>query len=637
MFKFFIFLILSPLLFAQSISPVNATVELNKPFILKSSKNLFDNSLFYTHEPLLKCQPALSAVYKVEAADKLKVLPKKLLQSNTKYQCDYKNESFTFTTAPLTVNEALYFKNEKILRLSFNDEIDNATIKKGINLKKLEHLKATKLQYKIIAQDKHNIVLQVVEKVGDSKVLLFIDKNLKTKHLSTLSKAYEKTFNKHDAKVKLDSNKKKLTIKDQPRMVALENGKFALRIFLEDNLNGKSNKFIKIKGIQNLQVSNYQYMGYYEREKFGVNSSYYYHDVTSDEFKANTSYNITLKKGLKLYSRELKDDLSYKLKTPNRAKAILFDKEKHYISSYGELSFSSVNVEDATLVVERILDDNLRYFINFSNANKYNVDAYTKEVFTKKLTLHGKNNQIARQKFKLSDLSSKALTTGIYKVSLHYETSDGEKTTEHLSSKVLFISDLGLSVNLSKTQAFVNVLSLSTMKPIKNAEVLIYGKNNALLGTAQTNADGVAIVNNPKLLKRNPKALVVKSKNDKNFLLLNESISSPMPSSILKEKERFKAHIYFQSNILRPAAKLNALITVKDKDFISASKLPVKLILRNPKNDISHQKVYHTDEYGLIDFNYQFSNSDKLGNYHLYVKLGDNVLAKKKLKVEAFM
>ena len=102
-----------------------------------------------------------------------------------------------------------------------------------------------------------------------------------------------------------------------------------------------------------------------------------------------------------------------------------------------------------------------------------------------------------------------------------------------------------------------------------------------------------------------------------------------MPYEILKEKERFNAYIYFQSNILRPASKLNALITIKDRDFISASKIPVKLILRDPKNKIIYQKVYHTDAYGLIDFNYQFDRSDKLGNYHLSVKLGDHTMAKK--------
>ena len=634
MFKTLLFLTLTPFLFAQNISAVDSSVSLNKPFMLKSSENVFDNSLFYTHKPLLECQPKLDAVYKVESANKLKVLPRETLQSDKKYTCHYKEASFTFSTVPLKVNEALYFEHEKIIRLSFNDVIDPTSIQKGIVLKKVEKLASTTLQYEVIDKNDKELVLKILEKVGKSKVVLSVNKNLKTKHRSSLNATYSETFNVHETEVKLDSDRKKLVLKDKPRMVALNNGKFALRIFVEDNFEGKSSEFIEVEGVEDLQVSNYHYMGYSEREKFNIDNAYYYHDVSSDEFKANTFYDITLKKGLKLYSRELKDDTHYRLKTPNRAKTILFDKEKHYISSQGEVAFSSVNVEDATLVVERILDDNLRYFINFANANKNYIQPYTQEVFTKKLNLNAKINQIVRQKFKLSDLNNKELPTGVYKVSLHYSDDDDN---EQASSKVLFISDLGLSINLAKHQAFVSVLSLSSAEPIEDAEVLIYGKNNALLATATTNSEGIAIVEHKNLLSKTPKALVVKTKNDKNFLVLNKSISSPAPSTILEKKERFNAHIYFQSNILRPGAKLNALITVKDQDFVSASKLPVKLMLRDPKGKIVHNKVYHTGVYGLIDFNYQFSKSDKLGDYHLSVKLGEHLLASKKLKVEAFM
>ena len=634
MLKIFLFIILSPLLFAQNIKSVDSIVELNRPFMLKSSEDIFDNNLFYTHKPLLKCQPELNAIYKIKSANRLKVLPRESLQSGKEYSCRYKEESFSFYTVGLKVNEALYFEHEKIIRLSFNDTIDPKSIKKGIVLKKVDRLATTTLQYKIIDKNEKSLVLKIVEKVGRSRVVLSIDKNLKTKHGGSLDESYSKTFNIEDREVKLDRDREKLILKDKPRMVALENGKFALRIFVEDDLEGKSDRFVEIEGIENLQVGDEHYMDYYMREEFGVKNSYGYHDVTSDEFEANTFYNITLKKGLKIYSHELKEDISYHLKTPNRAKTIFLDKDKHYISSQGEVAFSSVNVEDATLVVERILDDNLRYFINFDDAQKNHVGEYTKEIFTKKLNLNAKFNQIVGQKFKLSDLSDKELTTGVYRVSLHY-TDDDEK--EKVRSKVLFVSDLGLSINLSKNQAFVSVLSLSLAKPVEGAEVLIYGRNNALLATATTNAEGIATIEHKGLLSQKPKSLVVKTKNDKNFLLLNKSISSPSPTDILKEKERFNAHIYFQSNILRPASKLHALITVKDRDFISASNLPVKIMLRDPKSKTIHQKVYHTGEYGLIDFDYQLSKSDKLGDYHLLVKIGNNLLAEKKLKVEAFM
>ena len=643
MFKYMLPLLFTPLLFAQSISPITSTVKLNEPFVLKSSQEAFDNTLFYTHQPLLSCQPKLNAVYKIESATKLKVLPKETLQSDTTYACSYKETNFNFKTVALKVNEAHYFKHEKILRLSFNDNIETSSISQGILLQKIDRLSSTNLKYKILANDaqnneSQNIVLKIMEKVGKKSIKLLVNQKLKTKQGTSLASTHEAMFNVQNETIELDNNKKALQFKDKPQMVALKDGGFALRLFLDDNLEQSSNQFIEIKGIENLQLSSHKYIGDSLRRAFGLSdSAYYYHDVTSDEFKPNTTYEITLQKGLTLYSRELKEDKHYTLKTPNRAKAILFDAKKNYISSKGELSFRSVNVTDATLVVERVLDDNLRYFMNFGNAEDYNIERFTKEIFSKKLTLNSKQNEILLQKFKLSDLSKKELISGVYKISLHYVESKEDNNNEKTSSKILFISDLGISANLSKTQAFVSVLSLSSTQPVANAEVLLYAKNNNLIGSTTTNQEGIAIIENPKLLQQKPKGIVVKTKNEKNFLLLDKSISSPKPSEILRKKERFDAHIYFQSNILRPAAKLNALITLKDGDFISASKLPVKLILRDPKNKTLYQKVYHTDEYGLIDFNYQFDRSDKLGNYYLSVQLGDHTLARKKLKVEAFM
>jgi len=75
-------------------------------------------------------------------------------------------------------------------------------------------------------------------------------------------------------------------------------------------------------------------------------------------------------------------------------------------------------------------------------------------------------------------------------------------------------------------------------------------------------------IKDSKLLSKKPKGIIVQTKKDTNFLTLNSPISSPTPDDILSETERFRANIYPQSKIVRPSAKINALITVKDRDFI---------------------------------------------------------------------
>ncbi len=634
--KHIFLLIFSSLLFSNPINSIKEIVPLDEPFMLESKTSMFDNNISYTHKPLLSCQPKLDAVYKIESTTKLKVIPKTSLKSATNYNCNYKNESFSFKTEPLKVMVTDYFKAERVLRLSFNDEIDKSSLSDNLTLTKVDKLSKTKLHYSVIDSDSKNMVIKINESVKNANIVLKIDKDLSTTHQSRLEKDFTKEFNRKSAKVTLDKDKKAMTISDKPRMVALDNGNFAIRLFLEDSLEGKPKESIEVEGIENFTLNRDNYINYNLRKRYNISEdSYYYTDIISSEFQPNSSYKLTLKKGLKTY-RELKSDVQYKVKSTDRKKSIHFDGDKQYISNIGELGFSSVNVDTATLIVERLLDDNLRYFINFNSANIDSVESYTKEILSKKLSLNNQKNQILKQKFSLKELDSK-LPFGVYKINLRYDEIVDEEIEERSSSKILFLSDLGISVDLAKEQAFINVLSLSTAKPIASAKVELYGENNDLIATATTNKDGVAIIEKSLLLNAKPKGLIVSTNNDKNFLALNKPINSPTPSDILENRERFKAHIYFQSNILRPASKINALITVKDRDFISANKLPIKLVLKELYGKTIHEKVYHTDEFGLIEFNYQLEKEDRTGNYMLEAFIGKSKIGGKLLKVEAFM
>jgi len=637
MFKYLYPLLLSSFLSASSLS-TEKVVSLTQPFLLKSSDALFDEHLSYTHKPLLSCQPKLEAVYKVENSKALKVIPKSLLHSSTLYSCSYERQSFKIQTEKFKLLEHHYFKHEKILRLSFNDLFNSKTILDGIKLTKIDKLSKTNLKYKILQKNSKTLVLKIIENIGKSRIALTVNKKLQTIYGKGLSKSFSVTFNSnHSQKVVLNKDKKEMKIVDAPQMVALESGAFALRIFLDDTFYNQPENFIEIEGIDNFELKKNNYANYEIRERFGIShESYYYHDVMSAEFEPNKSYKLTLKKGLKSY-RELKKDKHYTLKTGDRAKSIFFDDKKPYISNQGELGFSSVNVEKATLVVERMLDDNIRYFMNFNRANKKKVNGYSEEVFTKELTLNNTRNKVLKQKFLLSDLNSKKLPFGVYKITLRYSEKIKKETIEHSSSKVLFLSDLGISLNLSKEEAFVSVLSLSKARPMPNTKVEIYAKNNALLGTATTNNDGIAVISREKLLEGKPIGLLVRTKNDSNFLAFNKTISTPKPDDILKAKERFKAYVYFQSNIVRPASNVNALITVKDRDFISANKLPIKVVFREQYGKVLEKKIYHTDMYGLIDFSYKLDNSDKTGNYTLSAFIGDKQIGQKVIKVEAFL
>ncbi|MCK5854474.1 MAG: hypothetical protein KAG56_04580 [Sulfurovaceae bacterium] len=635
--KYILPFLFTSLLFSNPPPKKMELIAIDDIFVLESNgSEIFDNSISYTHKPLLKCEPKIEAVYKVQSGFALKVIPTTPLRSDTEYGCFYEKERLSFTTAPLTVVEARYIATEKLLRLSFSDRVTQKSLADGLVLQKIDKLSKTNLKYKILQTNEKDMVLEIIEPVQNSVLSLELTQKIMTKEGAGLKEVFVKRFNEVLAPVVLDKEKKPMVISDAPQMIALETGGFALRLFLDDSFDAKSDRYVEIAGIENFTVNEDNYIYHHMRKDYGIsNTPYYYTDIISPEFKPNTSYRVTLKKGLLTY-QELKEDKHYMMKTGDRAKMILFKGEKNYISNVGELGFSSVNIDRTTLVVERVLDDNLRYFMNFRGAVASDVKPYLKEIFTKEIALNGQKNEITNQKFSFKSLD-KNLPFGVYKITMRYSDVVKKETKEREVSKVLFLSDLGISVNLAKEQAFVSIVSLSSAKPIANATVELYATNNDLLGSVVTNADGVAIIEKSQLLESMPKGVLVRTKEDMNFLALNSAIDTPSPHEILKKAERFKAHVYFQSNILRPASQLNALITVKDRDFISANRLPVKLELSELHGKTLHTKVYHTDEFGLINFNYQFDAIDKTGNYKLNVFIGDTDIGSKRLKVEAFV
>jgi uncharacterized protein YfaS (alpha-2-macroglobulin family) len=284
-----------------------------------------------------------------------------------------------------------------------------------------------------------------------------------------------------------------------------------------------------------------------------------------------------------------------------------------------------------------ITHENYRYFINYDEGKLKNTVKFTHEVFSKDVTLDNPKNEVQKQKILLKDLM-KENRYGVYKVTVEYEDKDHNgKKINRSASKVIFVSDIGMSVNLSEDQAFISLLKLSDGTPLPDATVDLYSVNNILIATAVSDKDGIAVIEKTALMGKEPKAVIVSAKEDKSFLLLKKPVNDVTYRSLKKAKERYLAHIYFQSNIIRPAGTIHALITVKDRNFISAGKIPLKVVLSEVQGKKLHEKVYTTDKFGLIDFSYTMVNYDKTGAYRLKVMLGDKVIGKKIIDVEAFM
>ncbi len=642
---FFFFTLAS---FSETLTVTNKIIETDKSIIIESKNSIFDTRTLYTHKALVECSPQIDAVYKVLSTKKLEIMPRQPLESSSKYSCQMSKrfinedsgeiDNFSFTTPAFGLSDYHYFENEKLLRVEFNDKVDMKTLKKYVKLYTSNNLSKTELQYSISTQDARVILFKINEAVGSSLEMKLLSglENFKKKKLGT--EVVKQIGNEPREEVTLNAKKGAMTFKDAPRMIAKEDGSFLIRIFFDDTFYGKPVKeFIHIEGLESFQLKKDIYLEREERREYNVTDSYYYTDLLSSDFKPNTDYKMTLYKGLSHY-KELKDDKIFSFRTGDRKKSIFFGNTEPYLSNLGEIGFSSINVGKATVIVDKITSENYRYFINYNEGILNDAGKFTHEVFSKNITLDNPKNEIQKQKILLKDLAKNA-KYGVYKLTIQYEDKDHEgRVVNRSASKVIFVSDIGMSVNLSEEQAFVSLLKLSDGQPIAHAKVDLYSANNIRIASATSGEDGVAILDKTALMGKKPKAIIVSTEEDKSFLLLKTPVNNVTYEALKKQKERYKAFVYFQSNIIRPAGDIHALITVKDRDFISASEIPVKVTLLNKMLDETlHEEVYTTDKFGLIDFSYKMANYDKTGAYQLKVTLGDKVIGKKIIDVEAFM
>ncbi len=624
-------IILSLLLSANLSIQSPKQISLKEPFEINASQPIFDTNITYTHQPLLECTPVLHAAYRVNTTKQLRIIPQEPLLSDTTYHCQYQTYPITFTTQPLKLTAQYLYPKLNLLRITFNDQIDPSTISKGIKIYKRNQLNKTELHFTLVQHNHTTLLIKINEPIEDHHLELTITPWLRTPQGANLKKPL--SIELHRTLVTLHNDKKAMRFQEPPRMIPLDDGRFAIRLFHEDTLLNPKQKYIYIEGIQSFTIQPNQYISDNMRRSLKLSPEvYFYTDIISPEFQPNQTYHLTLRQGLQSY-QELKKEKHYTLKTGDRAKSILFtQQEKPYISRYGELSFKSVNLNHATLIVERLLDQNLRYFLNFSQGRKRDVLRYSKELFSKEITLNNPKNVITQQKFKLSSIA-KPLPFGIHRISFRYH--DGNK--ERQVSKIVFLSNLGISVNLAKDQALITTLSLDHAKPIPDATVDIYDQNNECIGTGSTNSDGVAIISIPNLLQQHPKGIIVTHHIDKNFLTLNHSIKSPQPRELLQKEPPFRAYIYLQSQLIRPKGVLNAMIVLKDHNFTAPANIPLRIAIQKRYSKEIFTSTVHTDKDGLINFHYPFEAADLTGEYLLNLYLGKEKLASKHFKVEAFM
>lgn len=631
--KILLFLLLNLVTFCQIIS-------IHSKFInFTFSKKIFEQSKFgnFTNQQFMNCNSQLNGMYEIVSSQKIKLYPAKTLPTSTKINCHPNqflkskgiSKSFQFKTDNFKLDKVLYdsFLNKLSTHIWFNEAVSYKNLKKNLKMYTQNNKSKHKVSYKLFPQkkSKHFIIDTLIKDNTNQNFIIEISNQLLSIHQAKFQSDYIGYINTKKSKVFKENQKlAHLIFQDQAIFEAQNQGQINLKVYLPQLLtNQKPLDFIKINPKVKIQVIDNSYNYYSNNIKSPCYISF------KGDFKPDQNYKITLLKGLKTRSFELKKDKINNLLSPHYLPYFKLISKKPRLSPNNQsFEVQYTNQKQVQVVVEKLLNQNYRYFINFQRARLRDFHLYSKVIKNYTINLNDKKNIINHKVFKLSDFLNQ--NSGTFRLSFY---SSKKNTKTLLDQKVFHLSDLSITAMLTDKKLLINTQSIAKLSAVSNTIIKVFSKKNQLLTHGITNSEGILIL--PiKHLKNKPFSIIATNKKQKSFLLLNSPVGKAKQNSTLIDQ--YKAYIHLERGLIRPSESIHSAIIIKNKEFQSIS-IPLKFQLRDPSGFIVQEKIFSTNDKGLFEIQVKSHNYWKTGVYRYEVYLGQILIGSKKLQIESFL
>lgn len=387
--------------------------------------------------------------------------------------------------------------------------------------------------------------------------------------------------------------------------------------------------------------------------------------IRSDKFDMEKSYNLTITKGLRgKIGGVLKEDYYTSIAFGELEAAINFTNTKAvYLSKKGgkNVEVQITNVPKVKLIISKIYENNLllaqRYgyypqetsarYTSYEGEGEYEGDygdnggdamlgdvIYEKEIDTRSLPKSGGGRLLNFSQFedRLPDFK------GVYHVVIRSTEDYWVKDSRFIS-----LSDLGLIAKEGEDKLYVFTNSIKTAGPVDGVSISVYATNNQLIGTGNTNGEGVAEIAYTKkeFSGFRPAMVIAKTADDFNYLPFNNTRVNTSRFEVGGKRSNpsgFDAFVYAERDIYRPGERVNFSVIVRDKQWKCPGEVPLKLkfLLPNGKELRSFRKSLN--EQGSLEGNIDIATAAITGSYTLEVYTSNDVLlASKNFSIEEFV
>lgn len=395
-----------------------------------------------------------------------------------------------------------------------------------------------------------------------------------------------------------------------------------------------------------------------------------YSSIHSFRYTSNVgrSLYIKLNKGTQSFGGYILADQSENVRrVPEFPRELKIMHEGAILGMRGErkLSVVSRGIKSVQFEVGRVLPGQINHLVSQSNGNflshyfsnyNFNADNIT-DRFTQTRTLKATGPEKAQYTaFDFSpylNIEGAGKKRGLFFFKVQRWDEKNKQASGASDKRLILVTDLGMLVkdNADKTHD-VFVQSLSTGRPVSNAEVKILGKNGIAVHTVLTSDRGRASFPSFKDLKREkqPVAYLVTKGQDVSFIPYNKgnrklNYSRFDTGGIYQQGkgEKLNAYLFSDRGIYRPGDKFNVGMIVRSGDWDKELEgLPMEVIINDARGLTVKRQKLKLDDSGFEEVNYQTEYTSPTGEYQIRAYLikdkhRRNLLGSTTVRVEEFI
>jgi len=388
------------------------------------------------------------------------------------------------------------------------------------------------------------------------------------------------------------------------------------------------------------------------------------------DFRPNTKYKVTLKKGLaSKEGAQLMNDATKDVKTPDFRPRFTFTSKARYLlgSLQGSLGYESVNVKSARFQVRQVYPQNMHQWLTSGEyANEYVGDV----IKTVVVPIGARKNNLKAGTFSLKEFET--LGQGVFVIQASpppknedeknktargeaseqegdeaaAAASEDEQATDdsgHFGdTATVIVTNLSVVAKRGPQQVKVWVVGTKDLAPVRDAQVDLLSISNRKLDSCRTSGPNAECALSWKKTETQPYAIVVRSGKDMTYLRF-EDLTLPNDAFHAGRREYagvaggLDAYIYPERDLYRPGEIAHLAAMVRNHSFEAVPKLPLRWTITNPKGKVVRETVSDTDEFGLAELDYPSTPANETGKYTIAVSSGNKVLHEIGVMIEEFV